>query len=65
MRLRDDARLARAGAGEDQQRPVDVEDRFALFGVEGSRSPWDRGSPIAEPIRRSYSTVTLFARLRG
>ena len=31
----DDARLARAGAGEDQQRPVDVKDRFALFGVEG------------------------------
>ena len=31
----DDARLAGAGAGEDQQRPVDVQDGFALFGVEG------------------------------
>ena len=31
----DDARLARSGAGENQQRPVDVQDRFALFGVEG------------------------------
>ena len=33
--MRDDARLARARAGEDQQRAVDVQDRFALFGVEG------------------------------
>ena len=31
--LRDDARLARAGAGQDQQRPVDVQDRVALFGI--------------------------------
>ena len=31
----DDARLAGTGAGEDQQRPVDVQDRFALFGVQG------------------------------
>ena len=31
----DDAGLARPGAGEDQQRPVDVEDRVALFGVQG------------------------------
>ena len=31
----DDARLARAGAGEDEQRPVDVQDRFALFGIQG------------------------------
>ena len=31
----DDARLARARAGEDQQRPVDVQDGFALFGIEG------------------------------
>ena len=31
----DDAGLARPGAGEDQQRSVDVKDRFALFGVEG------------------------------
>ena len=38
MRLRDDARLARAGAGEDQQRSVDVQNRFALFGVELSKN---------------------------
>ena len=31
----DDARLARSGAGEDQQRPADVQDGFALFGIEG------------------------------
>ena len=31
----DDARLAGPGAGEDQQRPVDVQDGLALFGVEG------------------------------
>ena len=31
----DDARLAGAGAGEDQQRAVDVQDRFALFGIQG------------------------------
>ena len=31
----DDARLARPGAGEDQQRSVGVQDRLALFGVEG------------------------------
>ena len=31
----DDARLAGAGAGEDQQRAVEVQNRFALFGVEG------------------------------
>ncbi len=32
---RDDARLAGACAGEDQQRTADVQDGFALFGVEG------------------------------
>ena len=37
MRLRDDARLAGAGAGEDQQRPVGVQNRFALFGLRESR----------------------------
>ena len=30
----DDAGLAGPGAGEDQQRPLDVKDRGALFGVE-------------------------------
>ena len=33
--LRDDAGLARAGAGEDEQRAVDVQDGLALFGIEG------------------------------
>ena len=32
---RDDARLARPRAGEDEQRPFQVQDRLALFGVEG------------------------------
>ena len=31
----DDARLAGAGAGEDQQRSVEVQDRFALLRVQG------------------------------
>ena len=30
----DDAGLARPGAGEDQQRPLDMKNRFALFGIE-------------------------------
>ena len=30
----DDARLAGAGAGEDQQRSVEVQDRFALLRVQ-------------------------------
>ena len=32
---RDDARLAGSGAREDQQRSLDVQNRFALFRVEG------------------------------
>ena len=31
----DDARLARSGAGEDQQRALGVKNRVALFGIEG------------------------------
>jgi len=31
----DDARLAGSGAGEDQQRSAEVEDRFALLRVQG------------------------------
>ena len=34
---RDDARLARARAGEDEQRPFDLLDGFALLGVESVR----------------------------
>ena len=30
----DDSRFAGAGTGEDQQRALDVQDRFALFRVE-------------------------------
>ena len=30
----DDARLARSGAGEDEQRAVDVKDGFTPFGIE-------------------------------
>ena len=32
--MRDDARLAGTGAGENQQRAVDVQDGLALFGIE-------------------------------
>ena len=39
----DDAGLAGAGAGEDQQRPFDVQNRFALFGIEVSRNCMCRG----------------------
>jgi hypothetical protein len=70
----DDARLARAGAGEDEQGALPVKDGFALFGVEaveeGSGSS-HRGiiSQTADGRRRSaiwrYSTVTDFARFRG
>ena len=33
--LGDDAGLARAGAGQNEQRPVDVQDGVALFGIQG------------------------------
>ena len=32
--MRDDARLARAGAGENEQRPLGVAHRIALFWIE-------------------------------
>ena len=32
--VRDDAGLARAGAREHEERPLLVEDRFALFGIQ-------------------------------
>ena len=39
----DDARLARARASKDQQRTVDLQDGFALFGVEvGEEVHWGR-----------------------
>ena len=61
--MRDDARLARARAGEDQQRAVGLEDGFLLFGIEageqiksftvGDRSAWH----LSEPERRSTSLL--------
>ena len=32
--IRDDARLARAGAGKDEQRPITMQHRFALFRIQ-------------------------------
>ena len=52
--MRDDARLARAGAGENQQRAIDVLDGAALLGIEGG-----------EEVQPLYSTVTLLARFLG
>ena len=52
--MRDDARLARARAGENQQRARGVEDGFLLFRVQSG-----------EKIQPLYSTVTLFARFLG
>ena len=76
--MRDDARLARAGAGQDEQRPVGLEDGVALFGVEASEESIPSGTAeprqlqcgtcgrtVPETRARTYSTVTLFARLRG
>ena len=50
----DDARLARSGAGEDEKRPFDLQDRFALFRIER-----------IEDVQSHHSTVTDFARLRA
>ncbi|HUU33063.1 MAG TPA: hypothetical protein VMW48_03310 [Vicinamibacterales bacterium] len=41
--MSDDTRLARPGAGEDEQRAVDVLDGRALFGIEG-------GEEVQAPI---------------
>ena len=72
----DDARLAGSGAGQNQQRPVLVEDGCTLFGVEVLEQihpmvAWEPGLVCRAAVRRHeagracYSTVTLFARLRG
>jgi hypothetical protein len=50
--IRDDAGLSGSGAGQDEQRPIRVQNGLALFGIEG-----------IEEVH--YSTVTLLARLRG
>ena len=52
--MADDPRLAGPGAGEDQQRPVPVQDRLALLGIQ-----------FGEELQCPYSTVTLLARFRG
>ena len=52
--MRDDARLSRPGAGEDQQRAFGLSNSFLLCRIQ-------RG----EEIQLSYSTVTLFARFLG
>jgi hypothetical protein len=82
---RDDACLAGPGACQDQQRPLDVEDRLALLRIEGleevhgvaedpgARASGGRGElsivleswPVFPSPSPGYSTVTLFARLRG
>ena len=54
--MRDDARLARAGSREDQQRPVGVSYSFLL--LSGLREERKIQTLL-------YSTVTLFARFRG
>ena len=39
--IRDDARLPRPGAGEDEQRPIAMKHGFALFGVQlGEEVHW-------------------------
>ena len=73
--VRDDARLARPGARENEQRPVGLQDGLPLFRVEAeTRSIAGRrfdGRPrrarASAPRSRPppYSTVTLLARLRG
>jgi hypothetical protein len=40
---RDDARLPRSGAGEDQQRPFGMKNGFALFGIELVEESVSRG----------------------
>ena len=68
--MRDHPRLPRPRAGEDQERPFDVQDRFLLGLREERRSiqsekpvsaRWSRARSLASP----YSTVTLFARFLG
>ena len=99
--MRDDARLARARAGENQHGAVGLQHRLALLGVQsgceihfprdtraqnprrcqvGNESPRDRSwfdtlttngaaatvrPELVEGEQLPYSTVTLFARLRG
>ena len=62
----DDARLAGTRARENQQRSVDVKNRFALFGIEvESKSTSQWLTELRQPSQPPISTVTLFARFRG
>ena len=77
--VRDDARLAGARAGQDQQRAVGLKDSFLLFGIEAGEeiqaSFYRRHGPpegghsqvacVRVRLQPDYSTVTLFARFRG
>jgi len=73
--VRDDARLPRPRASEDEDRAVSLKNGVALFGIEPrgeihfihtyvgrgfSRARRDAGAEAP-----AYSTVTLFARFRG
>ncbi len=71
--VRDDARLAGARAGEDQERAFRLEYSFVLFRIEAgekiqaSTVVGSRQSHPAScrPPAATYSTVTLFARFLG
>ena len=52
--MRDHTCLSRSGAGEDQKRTINMTDGIMLSRIQCS-----------EKIQKLYSTVTLFARLRG
>ena len=50
----DDARLAGAGAGENQQRAFGLQNGFLLFGIEAER----RSKPLSYRRRASPDAVT-------
>ena len=57
--VREHARLARAGAGEYEQRPVDGDDRLALRPVQGFDVDWHVSSLLTDggEIKLPYSTA--------
>ncbi len=71
--VRDHARLAAAGAGQDEQRSITRSDGLALWGVQILEEVLQLGrhrlivqiEPGLANTKRAYSTVTLFARFRG
>src|SRR5439155_17435134 len=68
---RDDTRLARTRAGEDQQRSADVEHGSALFGVQGVKKlhrGWELGAGAVfglglGPVERSLTSSRLTPQL--